>query len=545
MPVLARADAPIADPGFAFVDVDGDGLYGSKDVQVDLPVLAADGLFDTQQSEPGYRARRRAAGLVVPPSVYCQIPAAAVLRAGRSITIGGTVEAPGLALVAGEDIAIGGVLSATDLLKIAPDGAFSATGAAISAGAIDIRGGTSLTLGENTVLSGSNGIWIECDRGDITGAASSDTGVAPSMYSDYDVDVIGGHRVAMPGVVIYGLNVTITSGQPWHWGHHHGGGCGGDHHGCCSVASKGVGVACETGGGSGGGSNPGCGGGGDWGWPGGDWGCPGDGGQHGDDPGCAPSFGIDLVGATIVSYADLAITCGEPAHCGHHGGCGGNHGGCFSASRSAVGTLCETGGGSGGGSNPGCGGGGDWGWPGGDWGCPGGDWGGPGHPGHHGHHASYAIDLTSAYLTSSGSLLVDAGWGSVTMDSAGLSVTGSANIEGANGISANTSFAMADTLTVSTFEDLSATACSWLTNGDIVVEAGGDITVTGGYFQSANPGAISVSAGGNISADSSQWYGDPVGLNADGGTISVNGTVFAVVPTFNPTGVNVIGYVAP
>jgi hypothetical protein len=101
---------PVADPGFAYVDVNNDGMYNpaAGDIALtgarDIVALAAanKGVFNTQQSVGGYVAPNRRASLVIPASVSVDFTALNIpitLKAGLNILIYGTVTAPSLTLL--------------------------------------------------------------------------------------------------------------------------------------------------------------------------------------------------------------------------------------------------------------------------------------------------------------------------------------------------------------------------------------------------------------------------------------------------------------
>ncbi len=99
---------PVADPGFAYVDVNNDGMYNPADGDIaltgssDLTVLTAanHGVFNTQQSVGAYVAPKYPASLIIPPSVTnLTFTVPTTLKAGLNIVIAGTVNTPSLKLL--------------------------------------------------------------------------------------------------------------------------------------------------------------------------------------------------------------------------------------------------------------------------------------------------------------------------------------------------------------------------------------------------------------------------------------------------------------
>jgi hypothetical protein len=108
-PALLLADTPVADPGFAFVDVNNNGLYSASSGDIALnaasgtdltSLTTATGVFDTQQSVGNYHAPRYRASLVIPASVTLTFTVPVTLKAGLNIIVHGTINAPSLTLKA-------------------------------------------------------------------------------------------------------------------------------------------------------------------------------------------------------------------------------------------------------------------------------------------------------------------------------------------------------------------------------------------------------------------------------------------------------------
>jgi hypothetical protein len=117
----ARAGSGIADPGFAFVDVNGDGLYSAAEGDIGLAstpsvdinaLIQNGGVFNTQVSSGCYSAPAQAASLVIPASQTLFVPRFLLLRAGRHLIVHGKLTAPALFLQAGGNIDL--TLSETD-----------------------------------------------------------------------------------------------------------------------------------------------------------------------------------------------------------------------------------------------------------------------------------------------------------------------------------------------------------------------------------------------------------------------------------------------
>lgn len=106
----AQADTPVADPGFAFVDVNGDGLYSASDGDIGLnstpsvdinALIRSNGVFDTQKDKGNYRAPASPCTLVVPKSQSFLLPDWLVLKAGKDLRIYGRLQAPMVQLASG------------------------------------------------------------------------------------------------------------------------------------------------------------------------------------------------------------------------------------------------------------------------------------------------------------------------------------------------------------------------------------------------------------------------------------------------------------
>src|SRR5579871_1050588 len=101
----ARADTPVVDPGFSYVDVNNDGMYSASDGDIQIPSgLITDGKFETGKSEPGYTAPCQPASLVIPASQNLNVVGNLTLKAGVNIIINGTLAAPSITLDAGKNI---------------------------------------------------------------------------------------------------------------------------------------------------------------------------------------------------------------------------------------------------------------------------------------------------------------------------------------------------------------------------------------------------------------------------------------------------------
>lgn len=109
----AHAVTRVPDPGFAFVDVNNDGLYSvaDKDIgygsspSVDINTLITqDGAFDTTRSEGAYRAPYKAVSLVIPASQTLAVAVPMRLKAGFNLIVHGTLNAPSLCLQSGKNM---------------------------------------------------------------------------------------------------------------------------------------------------------------------------------------------------------------------------------------------------------------------------------------------------------------------------------------------------------------------------------------------------------------------------------------------------------
>ena len=111
--VCAAQGGPVADPGFAFVDVNGDGLY-SPNVDIGLAsspsvdvnaLIMADGTFDTQKAKTvggtTYKPPKKPAGLVIPASQSFVLAVPLHLRASADLIVHGALQAPVIVLEAG------------------------------------------------------------------------------------------------------------------------------------------------------------------------------------------------------------------------------------------------------------------------------------------------------------------------------------------------------------------------------------------------------------------------------------------------------------
>jgi hypothetical protein len=102
MSVSAQA-APVADPGFVFVDVNNDGLYAPEDGDIGLAsspsvdingLILNNGSFNTQVSEGTYQAPCHPVSLVVPASQNLTTPFSLNLNAGENLLVYGSLSAP-------------------------------------------------------------------------------------------------------------------------------------------------------------------------------------------------------------------------------------------------------------------------------------------------------------------------------------------------------------------------------------------------------------------------------------------------------------------
>lgn len=110
--VTAQAD-PVADPGFAFVDVNNDGLYAPEDGDIGLgsspsvdinALILNNGSFNTQVSEGAYSAPCYPVSLVVPASQNLSTSFSLNLSAGKNLLVYGSMTAPSISLCACEKV---------------------------------------------------------------------------------------------------------------------------------------------------------------------------------------------------------------------------------------------------------------------------------------------------------------------------------------------------------------------------------------------------------------------------------------------------------
>ncbi|HEV2472008.1 MAG TPA: hypothetical protein VGS41_05040 [Chthonomonadales bacterium] len=102
----AMADTPVADPGFAFVDVNGDGLYSASDgdigiastPSVDINALIQGGYFNTSVSQGAYTAPCGPASLVIPASQQFTLTTCLELGASQDVIVHGQLTAPTIEL---------------------------------------------------------------------------------------------------------------------------------------------------------------------------------------------------------------------------------------------------------------------------------------------------------------------------------------------------------------------------------------------------------------------------------------------------------------
>lgn len=107
--IAACAASPVADPGFPFIDVNGDGLYSAADGDIGLgstpsidiaALIASDGHFHTQRNKGAYRAPATNVSLVIPASQSLTLSTPLALTAGANLIVRGTLRAPDIQLTA-------------------------------------------------------------------------------------------------------------------------------------------------------------------------------------------------------------------------------------------------------------------------------------------------------------------------------------------------------------------------------------------------------------------------------------------------------------
>lgn len=181
-----------ADPGFPYVDADGDGQFYLPDGDVALSVgMLTDGVFDTRRSESGYTAIR-GADLVVPASV---------------VTVSSSA-AKGLVLWADGDIVIGTSL-------VASSSAASIVLRSRSGGVTLQNSGSASTLvataPKKVVIRAKNGP-VVAGHVDFTSAiVVIKTGSTLDLH-DCDIDVTNSVVLVARGTVLLDRSAVATSG---------------------------------------------------------------------------------------------------------------------------------------------------------------------------------------------------------------------------------------------------------------------------------------------------------------------------------------------
>ncbi|WP_276278153.1 PKD domain-containing protein [Haloarcula regularis] len=160
--VSSGSGGPQQDPGFAYEDVNNDGLYSS-----------ADGDFQVDVSDGTYDAASNGSSLVVPDSVSA-ISASSVSLKGRSVTVETDVTSSGAATLEAStgtlDIGNQRVESngGGQALTLSGD-TISATGATVvSAGKLTTTAGSSMDFSSATVRSQGGGQVLKLSGGDLT-----------------------------------------------------------------------------------------------------------------------------------------------------------------------------------------------------------------------------------------------------------------------------------------------------------------------------------------------------------------------------------------
>jgi hypothetical protein len=221
----ARADAPVADPGFSFVDVNNDGLYSatSGDIglgsspSVDIDALIAnDGYFNTQRNEGDYHASCNSVSLVIPASQSASAAGTLTLKAGKNIIVRGSLTADKISLYAGKSVdlsksldtfntsmyvdanddvyldaaSISGIDPASQFTVSADDDIFARPDA--TTGLVTV-----IAAGANITLDGNGTVAME---GAIL--ATADPLSTVNIYGDYGIDADTGNAIMAGDLVL-------------------------------------------------------------------------------------------------------------------------------------------------------------------------------------------------------------------------------------------------------------------------------------------------------------------------------------------------------
>lgn len=202
----AQAGSGIADPGFTFVDVNGDELYSAAEGDIGLAstpsvdinaLIQSGGFFNTQISQGDYHAPTQAVSLVVPASQMLSLPNFLLLRAGRHLSVHGRLIAPGLFLQAGGNI---------DLTRSETE--FAAFFGVCAGGDVAITGATAT----GDILRGHIGI-LAC--GSIVAGASE--GQATAFLAGTGIVLAAARAVHLDGASLLAIApasvVTVSAGS--------------------------------------------------------------------------------------------------------------------------------------------------------------------------------------------------------------------------------------------------------------------------------------------------------------------------------------------
>jgi hypothetical protein len=183
---------PVVDPHFAFVDVNGDGLYAPERGDIGLnstpsvdvnQLILAGGQFDTQTSQGSYHAPHKKVSLVIPASVTLTLTQPLTLHAGMNLVVHGELDAPSIDLEAGGTLDMaGGKCSFQGTFAAHADDDVIVSGAAITGESL----AHDAVLGQITITSGR----------DIAAIAASD-GSTAALLADTGVMVWAGRRLNM------------------------------------------------------------------------------------------------------------------------------------------------------------------------------------------------------------------------------------------------------------------------------------------------------------------------------------------------------------
>src|SRR5579871_1979314 len=150
-PQIGRADTRVADPGFAYVDVNNDGMYSASDGDIQVPAsLLQAGSFDTSSSKKGYKPPSKPASLVIPASQTLSLTGTLTLKADVNLSVFGNLSASSITLKAAKNTDVtASVLTVADKLTVDATCDAILSGATITA--TNATSTVSVTAGNNVI----------------------------------------------------------------------------------------------------------------------------------------------------------------------------------------------------------------------------------------------------------------------------------------------------------------------------------------------------------------------------------------------------------